>query len=115
MDPEEKIGSQPPTTPSVPKKGFQKNLREHRRHERPTRSDMAKGKKRCRSVTKLNEQTRRWLSKPPEERAALIAVQKSTDLAKAQATNKRLCGEVASARGELWSEKQAHARRGGEP
>ena len=76
---------------------------------------MAKGEKRCRSVAKLNKQTRRWLSKPPEERAALIAVQKSTDLAKAQATNKRFAARVASAQGELWSVKQAHARRGSEP
>ena len=68
---------------------------------------MAKGKKRCRSLDKQNTRKNLWLSKPPEERAAFIAVQKSTELAKAQDDNKRLRREAASARGELWHVKQA--------
>tara|TARA_B110000037_G_scaffold8266_1_gene8885 strand:+ start:281 stop:1069 length:789 start_codon:yes stop_codon:yes gene_type:complete len=69
--------------------------------------------RRFRSKGRLAWRGQKWRKKyTPEERAAMIVRQaKDAALAKARAANKRLCGEVASANGELWSAKQAHARR----
>ena len=109
MDPEEKIGF------GECKSAQNREIKEARRRTNVATTiwqTLDEKERRCRSTSKRAQRGKRWGNFPPEVRAAIIARQaKETKqvaaLAKANADNKWLRGDVASARHELYDMKKA--------